>query len=74
MSYVQKNLVFCVLFRTYAEQCAEVLKSEDEITAVYEALDKVNINGLDATDDDIATVLDKMSVFNHMWLALKKFN
>lgn len=51
-------------FRTYAEQCAEVLKSEDEITAVYEALDKVNINGLDATDDDIATVLDKMSVFN----------
>jgi len=50
-------------FKDYAESCSQLLADTEKIDAIYQALDNININGLDATDDDIADVLTKTSIF-----------
>jgi len=50
-------------FRTYANSCRLVLKDETNINAVYDALDTINLSGQQATDAEIAIVMEQLNIF-----------
>lgn len=47
-------------FRVYANSCKVVLKDEKAIGRVYDALDTINLSGANASDDEIAEVVDQL--------------
>jgi len=47
----------------YANSCRVVLKDEDSINKVYDALDTINLSGQNASDAEIGEVLDQLQNF-----------